>query len=151
MLWFQSLLWPFRRARKSSAHTRPQVRKSSHSDSEKPQKESEPILPAEKPEPKTKAEIFRTASNMLKYALTTLGLISSSIPVTGILGSVIDPILDITERIEQTSDKARGLTQLALRIERLTPIVIQMAESEPAIVEKLRKSADHPVQEISDL
>ncbi|KAF7373294.1 hypothetical protein MSAN_00538500 [Mycena sanguinolenta] len=74
---------------------------------------------------------------MLKYALTTLGLISSSIPVTGILGSVIDPILDITERIEQTSDNATGLTQLALRIERLTPIVIQMAESEPAIVEKL--------------
>ncbi|KAF7331181.1 hypothetical protein MSAN_02436700 [Mycena sanguinolenta] len=139
MLWFRSLLWPFRHVRKSSAHTRPHARKSSHSDSGKPQKESEPHLPAKKPEPKTNAEISRTASNMLKYALTTLSLISSSIPVAGILGSVIDPILDITERIEQTSDNATGLTQLALRIERLTPIVIQMAESEPAIVEKLRK------------
>ncbi|KAF7373303.1 hypothetical protein MSAN_00539600 [Mycena sanguinolenta] len=139
MLWFRSLLWPFRHVRKSSAHTRPHARKSSHSDSEKPQKESEPFLPAKKPEPKTNGEISRTASNMLKYALTTLSMISSSIPVAGILGSVIDPILDITERIEQTSDNAAGLTQLALRIERLTPIVIQMAESEPAIIEKLRK------------
>ncbi|KAJ6476316.1 hypothetical protein C8R45DRAFT_376698 [Mycena sanguinolenta] len=140
---FQPFSRLFRRMRKSSTHTHPPAGKLLHSDSEELQTESKPIMSAKTPEPETNAGTARTAANMLKFALKQLSSISSNIPIGGILSSIIDPLLDITERIEQTSDNAKGLIQLALRIERLTPIVTRTAESDPqkgqGIAEKLQK------------
>ncbi|KAF7331194.1 hypothetical protein MSAN_02438100 [Mycena sanguinolenta] len=143
MCCFQSLPRLFRRVRKSSTRTSPPARKLSHSDSEEPQQE---------PQPKTNAETARTAMNMLKFALKELGNISSNIPMGGILSGVIAPLLDITERIQQTSNNAEGLVQLALRIEHLTPIVTQMAGNDPqkgqGIVEKLQKELESITTEL---
>ncbi|KAJ6476332.1 hypothetical protein C8R45DRAFT_1077248 [Mycena sanguinolenta] len=135
------------------------------------EKESEPIMPTKTPEPETGAGTARTAANMLKFALKQLSSISSSIPIGGILSSIVDPLLDITERIEvrpvrnyptitidgdartqQTSDNAKGLIQLALRIERLTPIVTRTAENDPqkgqGIAEKLQKELASIITEL---
>ncbi|KAF8174648.1 hypothetical protein K438DRAFT_1939849 [Mycena galopus ATCC 62051] len=73
----------------------------------------------------------RTATNVLYFALKTLGSISNNVPVAGALSGVIEPLLDITSHIEQSSLNAQGLIQLATRIERLTLIVEEMAKSNP--------------------
>ncbi|KAF8146046.1 hypothetical protein K438DRAFT_1991213 [Mycena galopus ATCC 62051] len=73
----------------------------------------------------------RTASNVLYVALERLGSISNNVPVAGALSGNIEPLLDIASRIEQSSANAQGLIQLATRIERLTPIVEEMAKGDP--------------------
>ncbi|KAJ7657851.1 hypothetical protein DFH06DRAFT_1197295 [Mycena polygramma] len=84
-----------------------------------------------------------TARNVLKFALLTLSSVTTNLPICGALSSIIDPLLNIVERIEQTSDNARSLKELAARIELLTPIVSEMAENNPnqgrTIVEALQR------------
>ncbi|KAJ6482965.1 hypothetical protein C8R47DRAFT_1073534 [Mycena vitilis] len=64
-----------------------------------------------------------TARNVLKFALLTLSSVTNNLPLT--------------------SDNARGLNELAARIELLTPIVSEMAETNPSqgrtIVEALQR------------
>ncbi|KAF8150285.1 hypothetical protein K438DRAFT_442045 [Mycena galopus ATCC 62051] len=88
------------------------------------EKKSRPLI-------STKARARRTASNALYFALKTLSSISNNVPVAGALGAIIEPLLDITSLIEQSSVNAEGLIQLAARIERLAPIVEEMAKRDP--------------------
>ncbi|KAJ7259096.1 hypothetical protein B0H12DRAFT_1070029 [Mycena haematopus] len=92
----------------------------------------ERIIPKYKPQPNIiSAETARTASNALELALRTLSIVFSSIPVAGALSGIVNSLLVIMGRIKQTTANTRGLTQLAARIERLTPIVAQMARDDP--------------------
>ncbi|KAF7377584.1 hypothetical protein MSAN_00181100 [Mycena sanguinolenta] len=149
---FQPFPRPSRRVRKSSTHTRPPIEKTSHSHSPKLEKDSTQLM-SEAPDsaPVSNAETTRATYNALKLVLKQLSTISSKIPIGEILSGVIDPFLDIADRIEQMSDNAKGLDQLALRIERLTPTVTKMAESasEPAIGEKLRKDLGSMTTELA--
>jgi hypothetical protein len=45
-------------------------------------------------------ETIQTASNVLYFALRTLSSISSHIPLGGVLSGIIEPLLDITGRIQ---------------------------------------------------
>ncbi|KAF8134667.1 hypothetical protein K438DRAFT_1787195 [Mycena galopus ATCC 62051] len=94
--------------------------------------EREHILPQneKKSRPLTSTETRRIASNVLYFALQTLSSISNNVPVAGALSGIIEPLLDITSCIEQSSVNAQGLIQLATRIERLTPIIEEMAKSD---------------------
>ncbi|KAJ7634530.1 hypothetical protein FB45DRAFT_909110 [Roridomyces roridus] len=69
-----------------------------------------------------------TAKNVVKTALATLSATSSNIPICGIISSVIDPLLLIMTQVDLTSANVEGLVELAARIERLTPLVADMAE-----------------------
>ncbi|KAF8174659.1 hypothetical protein K438DRAFT_114496 [Mycena galopus ATCC 62051] len=84
-----------------------------------------------KSRPLISTEARRTASNALYFALKTLSSISNNVPVAGALNEIIEPLLDITSRIEQSSVNAQGLIQLATRIEYLAPIVEETAKSDP--------------------
>ncbi|KAJ7479186.1 hypothetical protein FB451DRAFT_1556849 [Mycena latifolia] len=59
------------------------------------------------------------------------------------LSSVIDPLLEITDRIEQVSINTEGLIELAARIDVLTPIVSEMSQNKPdrarVVVEALQR------------
>ncbi|KAF8169167.1 hypothetical protein K438DRAFT_1774416 [Mycena galopus ATCC 62051] len=118
----------------------------------RPDSELDESLPEKKlrvePKPLVNAETVRTGLNILHFALKTLSGVSSSIPVAGVLSSIVEPLLDITDRIEQTSANAEGFVQLATRIERHTPIVTQMAQNDEkggqTIVEALQQSATPP-------
>ncbi|KAJ6482962.1 hypothetical protein C8R47DRAFT_1133389 [Mycena vitilis] len=92
----------------------------------------------------------RTAGNVLKFSLQTLGQVSANIPFGGVLSGVINPLLAITERIEQTSDNEKGLVKLAARIELLTPIVSEMAESNPTAGRKTIKALQRELQSITE-
>ncbi|KAJ7466552.1 hypothetical protein FB451DRAFT_1261187 [Mycena latifolia] len=89
---------------------------------------------------------LHTAQNVLTTTLRMLSSVSSNIPFGSILSSVIDPLLDITDRIQQVSTNAQGLAELAARIELLTPIVSDLAIHKPekgrAIVEALKRSVE---------
>ncbi|KAJ6580358.1 hypothetical protein DFH09DRAFT_1309685 [Mycena vulgaris] len=65
---------------------------------------SEPNTPAETSTPPIQEvpDTHHTAKNVLKVALKTLSSVSSNIPFGSILSSVINPLLDITDRIEVT-------------------------------------------------
>ncbi|KAJ7455888.1 hypothetical protein FB451DRAFT_1373144 [Mycena latifolia] len=97
---------------------------------------------------------LHTAQNVLTTALRTLSSVSSNIPFGSILSSVIDPLLDITDRIQQVSTNAQGLTELAARIELLTPIVSDIATNKPeegrAIVEALKRELEVITKDLSD-
>ncbi|KAF8164280.1 hypothetical protein K438DRAFT_1775603 [Mycena galopus ATCC 62051] len=84
-----------------------------------------------------------TGRNVLKFAMSTLSSVSSNIPFGSVLSSVIDPLLDIVNRIEQTSSNTQGLVELAARIELLSPLVFEMARDRPqqgrVIVEALQR------------
>ncbi|KAJ7266814.1 hypothetical protein C8J57DRAFT_1329090 [Mycena rebaudengoi] len=84
----------------------------------------------------------RTARNVLKLALTTLSSVSSSIPIAAPLGGIIDALLAVAERIEQTSANKKGLAELAARIQALAPILSDTARIRPGdgqiVVESLR-------------
>ncbi|KAJ7041123.1 hypothetical protein C8F04DRAFT_1080284 [Mycena alexandri] len=69
-----------------------------------------------------------TTRNVLKFALKTLSVASANVPFASLLSAAIEPLLAITDRIEQISSNAQGLIELAARIELLTPIVSQMTE-----------------------
>ncbi|KAK7045033.1 hypothetical protein R3P38DRAFT_3177257 [Favolaschia claudopus] len=82
--------------------------------------------------PKAKdKEQHRTALNAFSLALTTLSAVSSQIPLATPLGGIIDSLLALAGRIEQTSANAAGFAQLAARIEWLTPVVKDLAQNEP--------------------
>ncbi|KAF8144984.1 hypothetical protein K438DRAFT_2028935 [Mycena galopus ATCC 62051] len=73
----------------------------------------------------------RTTSNPLEFALRTLSSASRGIPGAAALSGIIEPLMDITSRIDPTSVNAQGLIQLATRIERFTPILEEMAKGDP--------------------
>ncbi|KAJ7894329.1 hypothetical protein B0H14DRAFT_2683988, partial [Mycena olivaceomarginata] len=91
-----------------------------------------------------KPETPNTGRNALKFALKTLSSISSNIPFGSVLSGVIDPLLDIADRIELTPDNTRGFIELAARIQLLSPLVSKMARDKPEqcqpIVEALQAS-----------
>ncbi|KAJ7260858.1 hypothetical protein B0H12DRAFT_361177 [Mycena haematopus] len=138
-------LWQLPRNLLRKSRTTPPSGKSSNDDhgfvtipEKKPQSMTEtrtasPVLEfapeaEKKPQPIIDAETARTASNVLELALRILRAVSDSILVAGALSGIIDSLLGIMGQIKQTSANAHGLTQLAARIERLTPIVAQMKD-----------------------
>ncbi|KAF7315111.1 hypothetical protein MIND_00025400 [Mycena indigotica] len=70
-----------------------------------------------------KGATAKTAMNALKISLKTLGSISSNVPFGGILDGAIVSLLDILDRIDQSSLNAQALIQLTSRIEMLEPVV----------------------------
>ncbi|KAF7373298.1 hypothetical protein MSAN_00539000 [Mycena sanguinolenta] len=84
-----------------------------------------------------------TAPNVLVFSLKTLSNISSSSSEVGVLSGIIDALLRVVEQVQQTQANEQSLTQLAARLERLAPIVTEMAKSDPergqGIVKKLLK------------
>ncbi|KAK6972223.1 hypothetical protein R3P38DRAFT_625301 [Favolaschia claudopus] len=88
-------------------------------------------------------DTHRTASNALYPSLRTLSTVSDRVPGGEPLSAVLDPLLDLTDRLEQTPINACTLAQLAARIERLTPIVETMvkdkSESGRIFMESLEK------------
>ncbi|KAJ7873083.1 hypothetical protein B0H14DRAFT_152235 [Mycena olivaceomarginata] len=121
------------------------------SDSER--KSGQQEIPQKKPSLIT-PETVRTASNVLDFALRTLSRITSGIPLGGALSGIIEPLLEITGRIDQTSVNAQGLVQLAARIERITPIVNDMARTNPVmgqtIVQELQRELASMTQDLKD-
>ncbi|KAJ6508648.1 hypothetical protein C8R45DRAFT_1169130 [Mycena sanguinolenta] len=103
--------------------------------------DSEPTFREEKTH--AQSQTAQTAANVLVFSLKTLSGISTSIPVVGALSGIIDTVLEIVGQVQQTSANEQSLAQLAARIERLTPIVTQIAKDDPLkgqdIVDKLRK------------
>ncbi|KAJ7735878.1 hypothetical protein DFH07DRAFT_779897 [Mycena maculata] len=99
-------------------------------------------------------ETSHTGRNVLRVALKTLSSVSSNIPFGSVLSSVIDPLLDIADRIEQTSVNAQGLIQLAARIELLAPLVSEMANERPqqgrVIVEALQRELQSITKDLDD-
>ncbi|KAJ7873109.1 hypothetical protein B0H14DRAFT_3131402 [Mycena olivaceomarginata] len=124
----------FRRFPVRKARTVPATKRSDN------ERKSGQDIPQKKP-PLIAPETVRTASNVLDFALRTLSTISSGIPLGGALSGIIEPLLEITGRIQQSSVNEQGLIQLAARIERITPIVAELAETNPnkgqAIVQDL--------------
>ncbi|KAJ7182339.1 hypothetical protein C8R43DRAFT_3179 [Mycena crocata] len=90
-----------------------------------------------------------TALNVLKFSLETLDTVSNNIPLAAILSSVIGPILDIVDRIEQTSANKEGLAELAARIELLAPIVSEMAENNPVQGQKIIEALEREFESIA--
>ncbi|KAJ6610769.1 hypothetical protein B0H10DRAFT_2058953 [Mycena sp. CBHHK59/15] len=111
-------------------------------------------FPAEPSPPTEILDAPRKARNMLKFALKTLSSVSSNIPFGSMLSSIIDPLLDITDRIEQTSANTQGLIELAARIELLTPIISEMAKDKPkqgrVVVEALKWELQSMTKDLSD-
>ncbi|KAJ7254486.1 hypothetical protein C8J57DRAFT_1347039 [Mycena rebaudengoi] len=99
-------------------------------------------------------ETPHTGRNALKFALNTLSSVSSNIPFGSVLSSVIDPLLDIADRIEQTSANAQGLAELAARIELISPLVSEMARNRlqqgRVIVEALCRELQSMTKELDD-
>ncbi|KAJ7131566.1 hypothetical protein C8R43DRAFT_957062 [Mycena crocata] len=91
-----------------------------------------------------------TARNVLKFSLQTLSKISSNIPFGEILGSVIDPLLEIADRIEQTSTNAVGLFDLATRIALLGPIVTEMAKIDESRGRKMAEALEREIKSITE-
>ncbi|KAJ7479179.1 hypothetical protein FB451DRAFT_1240838 [Mycena latifolia] len=96
----------------------------------------------------------QTCSNALKVALTTLSLVAGNIPCGAILCSIIDPLLDVTNRIDQASANTQGFMELTARIEALTPIVCEMSENEPdggrVVVEALQREIQSITKDLND-
>ncbi|KAF8174631.1 hypothetical protein K438DRAFT_1848656 [Mycena galopus ATCC 62051] len=82
-------------------------------------------------DPDDRYQIGNVSANVLYFALKTLSSISNNVPMAGALSGIIEPLLDITSRIEQSSVNAQGLIQLATRIEHLAPLVEETAKSDP--------------------
>ncbi|KAJ7266812.1 hypothetical protein C8J57DRAFT_377509 [Mycena rebaudengoi] len=74
-----------------------------------------------------------TARNALKFSLTTLSGIARNIPCVAMLSSVIDPLLAIADRIEQTAANKKGLVELAIRLDLLTPILSKTATKDESL------------------
>ncbi|KAJ7704629.1 hypothetical protein B0H14DRAFT_3173141 [Mycena olivaceomarginata] len=116
------------------------------SDSERKSQQQE--IPQKKPS-LLNPETVRTASNALEFALRTLSGITSGIPLGGALRGIINPLLEITGRIEQTSVNEKGLTKLAARIEYITPIVNDVAHTNQAIVQELQQELASITQDLN--
>ncbi|KAJ7776512.1 hypothetical protein DFH07DRAFT_766708 [Mycena maculata] len=120
--------------------------------------ESDPLEQAEPTEENLEdpylSDTPHTGRNVLKFALKTLSSVSSNIPFGSVLSSVIDPLLDIADRIEQTSANTQGLVELAARIELLSPLVSEMARDKPQqgrlIVEALQRELQSMTKDLND-
>ncbi|KAJ7819175.1 hypothetical protein B0H14DRAFT_3876755 [Mycena olivaceomarginata] len=101
-----------------------------------------------------RSQTVRTASNVLDFALRTLSGVTSGIPPGGALSGIIEPLLKITGHIEQTSVNTQGLVQLAARIERITPIINDMAQANPSkgqtIVQELQRELASMTHDLKD-
>ncbi|KAJ7325555.1 hypothetical protein DFH08DRAFT_886877 [Mycena albidolilacea] len=95
------------------------------------ERKSGQYIPQKKP-PLITPETVRTESNVLDFALRTLSTISSGIPLGEALSGIIEPLLEITGRIQQSSVNEHGLIRLAARIVRITPIVAGLAKTNPS-------------------
>ncbi|KAJ6476317.1 hypothetical protein C8R45DRAFT_376760 [Mycena sanguinolenta] len=84
-----------------------------------------------------------TAADVLHHSLRTLSTMSNRIADSEDLSGTVNPLLEITARIKQTSDNAQSLAQLAERLGWLTGLVERMAEDDrnkgQAIVQSLRR------------
>ncbi|KAJ7285566.1 hypothetical protein C8J57DRAFT_1285192 [Mycena rebaudengoi] len=93
-----------------------------------------------------------TGRNALKLALPTLSSVSCNLPFGAILSSIIDPLLVITNRIEQTSANSQGLLALSARIELLTPVVSGMGNDQSKqnkkFVEALKRELEAITQDL---
>nr|GAT50622.1 predicted protein [Mycena chlorophos] len=94
----------------------------------------QPVDVAEKA-PLVRPETLSTAKHAFVLALRTLGSISGNIPFGSVLNSVIDPLLDIMDRVEETAENQQGFLQLASRVHMLEPIIQQKKANEPACKE----------------
>ncbi|KAF7360523.1 hypothetical protein MVEN_00783100 [Mycena venus] len=88
-------------------------------------------------------------NNGLTFALTTLSSVIRNIPGVALLNSFIDPLLDITGRIEQTSANEEQLNALANRIARLAPIISGIAEKNPQQGESFVQALQSELQSIT--
>ncbi|KAJ6587905.1 hypothetical protein B0H19DRAFT_1097391 [Mycena capillaripes] len=99
-------------------------------------------------------ETIHPGRDVLKFALKTLSSASDDDPFASILNSVIDPLLDIANRIKPTSANTQGLVELAARIELLSPLVSEMARDRPqqgqVIVEALQRELQTLTKELDD-
>ncbi|KAJ7097437.1 hypothetical protein C8R44DRAFT_812231 [Mycena epipterygia] len=95
-------------------------------------------------------EAPHTTWNALKLALTTLSSVSSNIPLGATLSSIIDPLLAIAGRIEQTATNKKGLVELAARIELLSPIVSEMARTNPRQGQRVIQALKGELQSITE-
>ncbi|KAJ7448386.1 hypothetical protein FB451DRAFT_1533072 [Mycena latifolia] len=97
---------------------------------------------------------LHTVRNALTVVLRTLSSVSKNIPFGLILSSVIDPLLDITDRIEQVPSNAEALIALSARIDLLTPIVSEMTEDKAergrALVEALQRELESITEDLKD-
>ncbi|KAF7331187.1 hypothetical protein MSAN_02437300 [Mycena sanguinolenta] len=105
-------------------------------------------------------EIFRpngetaeTAANVLVSSLKTLSNISRRIPAIEAIIGTVGALLGVVGQVQQTPANEQSLAQLAARIEQLTPIVTEMAESDPergqGIVEKLQKELASMIEQLN--
>ncbi|KAJ7024142.1 hypothetical protein C8F04DRAFT_1303074 [Mycena alexandri] len=92
-------------------------------------------------------DVAGTTYNTLKLALKTLSSVTSNIPLGSVLSAAIDPLLEIVDRIEQTSANVQGFVELAARIELLTPIVSEMAGNPQGV--KLVEALQRELQSIT--
>ncbi|KAJ7097439.1 hypothetical protein C8R44DRAFT_812238 [Mycena epipterygia] len=88
-------------------------------------------------------EAPHTAWNALKLALTTLSSVSS-------ISSIIDPLLAIAGRIEQTATNKKGLVELAARIELLSSIVSEMVRTNPRQGQRVIQALKGELQSITE-
>ncbi|KAJ7835353.1 hypothetical protein B0H14DRAFT_2796630 [Mycena olivaceomarginata] len=80
----------------------------------------------------------QTSKNAVKFVLETLNSVSSNIPFGSILGGVLQPLLAVTVRIEQTSENAEGLLQLAACIRGITQI-LESGKPNEGLVKDLKR------------
>ncbi|KAJ7154888.1 hypothetical protein C8R43DRAFT_1000642 [Mycena crocata] len=120
--------------------TLPQVfRRFSFSISRTGRKSSNPPINPPVDSEATQADVLQANAtrNVLKFSLRTLSALTNNVPFCAMLSSVIEVLLDIVDRIEQTTTNEHGLTELTARIKRLAPIVADMArkpgQGEPII------------------
>ncbi|KAJ7450007.1 hypothetical protein B0H11DRAFT_2078025 [Mycena galericulata] len=107
--------------------------------------ESKQTLPQQTPGKASHADLPHTALNVFKFALQTLSTISSNIPLAQSLSGVIEPILVVMTRIQQTSANAQGFVELAARIKLLTPIIYEMGTQPSSIPTDIANtSSDSP-------
>ncbi|KAJ6587881.1 hypothetical protein B0H19DRAFT_1300195 [Mycena capillaripes] len=99
-------------------------------------------------------EASYTENDVLNLALSTLSSISSNIPFGSVLSSVIDPLLDIVDRIEPLPANLQVLVEFAARIELLSPLISEMARDRPqqgrVIIEALQRELQTMAKELDD-
>ncbi|KAK7048582.1 hypothetical protein R3P38DRAFT_1871354 [Favolaschia claudopus] len=94
----------------------------------------------------------QTASNALYLSLRTLSTVSNGVPGGESLNAILDPLLDLTDCVEPTPSNACALAQLAARIERLTPVIQNLAKDNSdqgrIFLESLEKVLDSMKKEL---
>ncbi|KAF7373295.1 hypothetical protein MSAN_00538600 [Mycena sanguinolenta] len=97
-------------------------------------------------------ETAESVANVLVFSLKTLSNIDN-ISEVGAPNGIIDALLGVVGQVQQTPANEQSLAQLAARIERLTSIVTEMAESDPekgqGIVENLQKELASMIEQLN--